>query len=179
MAGKVKKGFSIPNDTKYLSIVRETVREVIHLAGFPEGDLHMLTVAVDEEHVLAAMSVGADGFLPKPFTMTECWAAIHEAVEQGLTLTAKGARLVAGELRRTGACGKVLGLLTPQERRTLDLVADGLADKEIGARLGISSSTVHTHVHHVLRKLGVDSRTAAARALHIQPTWVGVNLRAG
>ena len=52
--------------------------------------------------------------------------------------------------------------LTPREREILDLVAQGRANKEIAASLGISERTARTHVSHVLRKLGVSSRTQAA-----------------
>ena len=48
MASKVRREFSIPNDTRYLSIVRRTVMEVIGEAGFPDDEVNMLTVAVDE-----------------------------------------------------------------------------------------------------------------------------------
>ena len=55
-----------------------------------------------------------------------------------------------------------LDALTPREREILDLVAQGQANKEIAAALGISERTARTHVSHVLRKLGVSSRTQAA-----------------
>jgi len=53
--------------------------------------------------------------------------------------------------------------LTPREQEVLALLADGLADREISARLVISERTVHHHVSAVLSKIGVSSRTAAAR----------------
>jgi DNA-binding CsgD family transcriptional regulator/tetratricopeptide (TPR) repeat protein len=55
------------------------------------------------------------------------------------------------------------GALTSRERQVLALVAEGLADREIGQRLFISERTVHHHVSAVLSKIGVSSRTAAAR----------------
>ena len=53
--------------------------------------------------------------------------------------------------------------LTPREQEVLALLADGLADREISERLVISERTVHHHVSAVLSKIGVSSRTAAAR----------------
>ena len=50
------------------------------------------------------------------------------------------------------------GLLTIREREVAQLLADGYRNCEIGSELGIQESTVKTHVHHVLRKLGVDRR---------------------
>lgn len=53
--------------------------------------------------------------------------------------------------------------LTPQERRVLQLVAEGKTNLEIAGLLGISAQTVKTHLKHLYSKLGVDNRTAAAR----------------
>jgi DNA-binding NarL/FixJ family response regulator len=53
--------------------------------------------------------------------------------------------------------------LTAREQEVLALLADGLADREISERLVISERTVHHHVSAVLSKIGVSSRTAAAR----------------
>jgi DNA-binding NarL/FixJ family response regulator len=53
--------------------------------------------------------------------------------------------------------------LTAREQQVLILLADGLADREIAQRLFISERTVHHHVSAVLSKIGVTSRTAAAR----------------
>jgi DNA-binding NarL/FixJ family response regulator len=53
--------------------------------------------------------------------------------------------------------------LTPREQAVLALLADGLPDREISERLFISERTVHHHVSAVLSKIGVSSRTAAAR----------------
>jgi DNA-binding CsgD family transcriptional regulator len=54
--------------------------------------------------------------------------------------------------------------LTPQERIVLSLAADGLGDKQIGQRLGISPHTVNTHLKSVYRKLSANSRTSAIAA---------------
>ena len=66
------------------------------------------------------------------------------------------------KLRRPAPSRPDLDALTPREREILDLVARGQANKEIAAALGISERTARTHVSHVLRKLGVSSRTQAA-----------------
>jgi len=58
----------------------------------------------------------------------------------------------------------LLGSLTAREREILALLAEGLRNKDIAAKLFLSEATVKLHVHHVLEKLGVKTRTAAARA---------------
>jgi DNA-binding NarL/FixJ family response regulator len=84
-------------------------------ALYPDLKVIMVTAMVDEQHVVASLSVGADGFLPKPFSMAECWKAIRETVEQGLTLADKGAWRVVGELRRMGTPGRLAQTPAPRQ----------------------------------------------------------------
>ena len=62
----------------------------------------------------------------------------------------------------TGGPGRASGLLSEREREVYDLVCQGLPNRQIGAVLYISESTVKVHVHHIFDKLGVRSRTALA-----------------
>ncbi len=55
--------------------------------------------------------------------------------------------------------------LTGREREVLALIGEGLGDREIAARLHVARSTVRSHIKHIFQKLGVDTRTAAARTL--------------
>jgi LuxR family transcriptional regulator, maltose regulon positive regulatory protein len=79
-------------------------------------------------------------------------------------LIALGAELDAGRARRilASAAGVPLGELTPREREVLQLLADGLTNRQIAERLVVSEHTVHRHVTNLLRKLDLPSRTAAA-----------------
>jgi DNA-binding CsgD family transcriptional regulator len=80
-----------------------------------------------------------------------------------------GGKLRAPGSRPSGLCGQpeaalaALDGLTPREREVVGWVAEGKRDAEIGAILGVSARTVETHVHRILRKLGVETRTGAAR----------------
>lgn len=56
--------------------------------------------------------------------------------------------------------------LTPQQMKVLDLVAEGLPNKVIAARLGLSDHTVKLHIHNIIGRLGVSNRTEAAARLH-------------
>jgi DNA-binding CsgD family transcriptional regulator len=86
-------------------------------------------------------------------------AAVPESTEVILFARAKGeSRSLAGRL---GAEALVESVLTNREREILALLADGLANKQIAARLGISTNTVKTHLELLFEKLGVSSRAEA------------------
>jgi LuxR family transcriptional regulator, maltose regulon positive regulatory protein len=84
----------------------------------------------------------------------------HDAAER----EAARARAQAGDQRHAadGSARAAVGELTPREREVLGLLAEGLTNREIAERLVLSEHTVHRHVAHVLAKLGVPSRAAAA-----------------
>src|SRR3990172_2775655 len=63
-------------------------------------------------------------------------------------------------IRREAGAREVAGLLTPREIEIVRMVASGLRNKEIGARLSVSEGTVKVHLHHIYEKLGVDGRVA-------------------
>lgn len=64
-----------------------------------------------------------------------------------------------------GASAALVARLSPRERQVAGLVADGLSNKEIAARLGLSLATVKDHVHHILDKTGLPNRAAVASAV--------------
>lgn len=113
-----------------------------------------------------ALRSGAKAVLPRGVTEGEYIAAV-EAVAAGLTVLAPD---VADDLfSATGAAanGDEAGFaeaLTPREVEVLGLVAEGLANKEIAARLAISEHTAKFHVASILGKLGAASRTEAVTA---------------
>ncbi|TDG20469.1 LuxR family transcriptional regulator [Paraburkholderia silviterrae] len=61
----------------------------------------------------------------------------------------------------------LLGRLTPREREVVVLAAEGLLDKEIAQRLGISYTTVRTHLDRSFQKLGINNRSRLARLLQL------------
>lgn len=124
----------------------------------PDTEVIILTSSLDEERLLAAVRAGAIGYLLKDTNAEELRRAIRAAVEGQVQLSPGAiATLVRGV--RTPALVKPL---TERETSVLRLLSRGLSNKEIGARLGIQEQTVKSHVHHVLSKLGVSSRTQAA-----------------
>ena len=111
--------------------------------------------------LLGAADADAEGLLPENAGPAQIDAALR-AVAQGLIVRFPGVRLPGfGAVQEAEA----RTLLTPRETQILDAIADGLTNKAIARRLGISLHTVKFHVESVFRKLGARTRTeAVARA---------------
>lgn len=111
--------------------------------------------------VLGGTDSDAEGILPESAGAAEVDAALR-AVAHGLIVRFPGARTPGfGAVQEAEA----RTLLTPREAQILDAIADGLTNKAIARRLGISLHTVKFHVESVFRKLGASTRTeAVARA---------------
>lgn len=132
------------------------------LAAAPPARVLMLSVHDDSEYVLRSVRAGAHGYLRKDTSPAELRQAIR-AVHGGGGFYSPS---VAAHLRdavRSGASPEApagrptLEGLTSREREVLVLVAQGLLNKEVAARLGISVRTVEAHRDNVGRKLGVRS----------------------
>jgi NarL family two-component system response regulator LiaR len=125
---------------------------------FPRVEVVVLTTVVDGEAVVGAIGAGATGYLLKDARGDALVTAVHAAAEGRVELSPEAARRLAAAIRPRRQAEP----LTRRERDVLGLVAEGLANREIGARLGITEKTVKAHVTRVLDKLGVQSRTQAA-----------------
>jgi DNA-binding NarL/FixJ family response regulator len=116
------------------------------------GDRALLTEALD---------AGVRGFVLKEAPMEDLLRAVR-SVATGNTYVDP---VLAGTLAASSV-GSQMPQLTQRERDVLRLLADGLANEEIGKRLFISAETVRTHVRKAMEKLDADTRTqAVARAL--------------
>jgi len=118
----------------------------------------VLTVYSTDADILAAVEAGATGYLLKDAPPEELAAAVR-ATARGETVLAPP---VAARLMGRVRAGRPT--LSPRETEILELLAEGLANRQISRRLFISEATVKTHLVHVYDKLGVDSRTAAVAA---------------
>ncbi|HZB96292.1 MAG TPA: response regulator transcription factor [Herpetosiphonaceae bacterium] len=126
-------------------------------------DLKVLvfTASETDDRIIGAVQAGAQGYLLKGAPREELFSAIRVIAKGGSLLSpVVAARL----LERMG--GPVTSLsepLTEREREVLQLVAQGLQNKEIAARLGIRERTVKFHVSTILGKLGAANRVEAVR----------------
>jgi DNA-binding NarL/FixJ family response regulator len=125
----------------------------------------ILTTFDLDEYVYDAIRAGASGFLLKDVTAERLFDAVRViAAGEALLAPSVTRRLIEefASLRRPGrAAPAALAALTPRETEVLRLVAEGLSNPEIAARLTVTEETVKTHVSRMLTKLGLRDRTQA------------------
>jgi DNA-binding NarL/FixJ family response regulator len=129
--------------------------------SMPNTQFVMLTVYEDTAHIFAALKAGASGYLLKRTPCAELLAALKQVHEGGSPMTSYIARKVVQSFYQTPPEGIEAEGLSPREREVLELLARGYYYKEITEVLGLSMSTVNTHVRHIYDKLHVHSRSQA------------------
>jgi DNA-binding NarL/FixJ family response regulator len=129
----------------------------------------VLTTFDVDDYVYAALRAGASGFLLKDATPEELVSAVRVvAAGESLLAPTVTSRLIARFARQPGmvATPPALDALTPREREVLVLIARGLSNKEIAARLVVAEQTVKTHVGRILAKLALRDRAQAVMAAY-------------
>ncbi|MDQ4214982.1 response regulator transcription factor [Microbacterium capsulatum] len=118
----------------------------------------VLTTYDSESDILRALDAGAAGYLLKDTPPDQLFAGIH-AVAQGEPALAPS---VAAVLMRRAASPEPR--MTEREVEVLELLADGLGNRELAKTLFVSEATVKSHLSHIYAKLGVDTRAGAVAA---------------
>lgn len=131
----------------------EAVRGIRELD--PEARIIVLTTYDNDEDIARALKAGARAYVLKDISAEALVACIHDVLAGKTYLAPAAAAKLAERVTRVQ--------LTPRELTTLQLMADGKANKEIASELRISDRTVKTHVGHLFEKLGVTSRTEAVK----------------
>ena len=131
----------------------------------PEVRVVVLTSFSDQSRVAAALSAGAVGYLLKDSQPGELLTAVRRAAEGHAPIDARVASALLPGRRRPGPDDT----LSPREREVLALIGQGLANKQIARRLGITERTVKAHAGSVFRRIGVSDRTSAALWLRDHP----------
>lgn len=123
----------------------------------PEADVVMQTVFDDADRIYRALCAGASGYVLKNTPLEELKAAVLEVSQGGAPMSRAVARKVLAHFKPTPAVQS--DLLSERERDVVHAIVDGLGDKQVAARLGLSVETVRTYVKRVYKKLQVSSRT--------------------
>ena len=124
----------------------------------PDTEVIALTSVLEDASVTGAVSAGAIGYLLKDTRSDELCRAIKAAAVGQVQLSPAAAARLMREVRAPDSPEA----LTPRETDVLRLLAEGKANREIAADLGVGENTVRTHVSSILAKLAVQSRTQAA-----------------
>lgn len=133
--------------------------------ALPETNILMLTSYADEKAVMAAILAGASGFMLKEVRTDALLDAMRVVGRGGTTLDARSSAAVIGQIRNGTVISpedKLAQQLTEREQRVVELIAEGMTNREIGATLFLSEKTVKHHVSDILGKLGLSRRVEAA-----------------
>jgi DNA-binding NarL/FixJ family response regulator len=136
----------------------QATREI--LAESPGTKVVVLTSYSDSGRIIAALDVGAVGYLLKDTEPDDLLRGIRDAARGESPLHPRAARELLTARRASGGVGPVE--LTPREKEVLALVRRGLANKQIARRLDISERTVKAHLSSAFQRIGVVDRTQAA-----------------
>ncbi len=128
----------------------------------PEIACVMLTSYADDEALFAAIMAGASGYVLKQVEGTDLVQDVRRVAAGQSLLDPVLTERVLARLREGPKEDKRLASLTPQERRILDLVADGQTNRQIAGEMYLAEKTVKNYVSNVLAKLGMERRTQAA-----------------
>ena len=128
---------------------------------FPDLACLMLTSFSDDDALLGAVMAGAAGYVLKDIRGGDLVGAVRTVAGGGSLLDARSTAHVLSRLREKKAVDP-LDVLTEQERKILDLIGEGLTNRQIGERMYLAEKTVKNHVSSLLSKLGLQRRTQAA-----------------
>ena len=127
------------------------------LAAVPGAQVVVRTSFSDRDRIMDALAAGAVGYLLKDVEPADLLAGVRAAARGESPLHPRAAReLITARAERSGPD------LTAREEEVLRLVRQGLANKQIARRLGISERTVKAHLSSVFQRIGVVDRTQAA-----------------
>ena len=128
----------------------------------PELRCLMLTSYTDEDAMLEAILAGAGGYVIKDIKGLALLSAVRTVGAGRSLLDNRAAAALMSQLRSNAEEEGPLAGLTDQERSLLELIGEGLTNRQIAARMFLSEKTVKNYVSRVLAKLGMQRRTQAA-----------------
>jgi two-component system, NarL family, response regulator DevR len=137
----------------------EVCREV--RSRHPEIQCLMLTSYADDEALFSAIMAGASGYVLKQVKGSDLIDGVRRVAAGESLLDPSVTRRVLERLRTKPEDDELSGL-TEQERRILDLIAEGLTNRQIGERMFLAEKTIKNYVSNLLSKLGMSRRSEAA-----------------
>ncbi len=129
---------------------------------FPELKALMLTSYADDEALFEAIMAGASGYVLKDIRGNDLLDAIRSVAGGKSLLDPVATARVMERLRQGNKTHDELSMLSDQERRILELIGQGLTNRQIGDELHLAEKTIKNYVSSLLAKLGMERRTQAA-----------------
>lgn len=123
----------------------------------PQTKVLILSGQPGTRYVLRILQSGARGYIPKEASAHELFQAVETVAGGGTCFGPEVAKFALDQMVRQSGDTSGGGQLTDREREILVLIAEGLYNKEVGARLNISTRTVETHRERIMRKLDIHS----------------------
>lgn len=124
-------------------------------AEAPAIKVLVFTTYDSDADIVRVIDAGATGYLLKDSAPAELYAAIRATAKGQATLSAPVASVLLKRMQQPETA------LTPREAEILERLASGLSNRELSRTLYVSETTIKTHLLHIYRKLGVDTRSAA------------------
>jgi DNA-binding NarL/FixJ family response regulator len=143
-------------DGNGVSVCRDIRSALPHVACL------MLTSFGDDEALFDAIMAGAAGYVLKQIRGTDLVGAVRTVAHGGSLLDPEAASRVMARMRDQATRADPLAELTGQERRILELIGEGLTNRQIGERMYLAEKTVKNYVSALFAKLGMERRTQAA-----------------
>jgi len=134
-------------------------------AQHPEVPVVIVSASDDPGTIRRCIDCGASGFIPKSQPVEAMRDAIRRIMGGEVWLPAD-VDLCSVPSGETAELVSRMSTLTPQQVRVLMMLGEGLLNKQIAFKLGVSEATIKAHVSAILQKLGVDSRTQAVIAIN-------------
>jgi DNA-binding NarL/FixJ family response regulator len=130
----------------------------------PDVRIVMLTVHDEDENLIEAVKMGAEGFLSKKVRAQALLDSLRGVMKGEVALSGSMVGKILKEFARLAEieAGHIASQLTPREKQVLQKIDIGLSNREIGLSLCISENTVKAHVTNILRKLHLQTRSEAA-----------------
>ena len=131
-------------------------------SSMPQVACLMLTSFGDDEALFDAIMAGAAGYVLKQIRGTDLVGAVRTIASGESMLDPEAASRVMARMRDQAQRSDPLSGLTAQERRILELIGEGLTNRQIGERMYLAEKTVKNYVSALFAKLGMERRTQAA-----------------
>ena len=148
--------------TDMQEMLRRTLGEHTELVTTLAGDLWPVLADPAQQAVLGAIMAGAAGYVSKQTRGADLASAVRTAASGPSTLDSYASRQVVARLRDRMAGEDPAAALTGQEKRVLELIGQGLTNRQIAERMFLAEKTAKNYVSSLLAKLGMHRRTEAA-----------------